>query len=719
MDELSFRLGNRLLGNAASAAGLELTVTGPTLRFRSDATIVLAGARMSATLDGVAIDVWQAIEVRRGQTLVLGKIEGAGARTYLLLRGGFDAPHYLGSRSTFTLGRFGGHGGRQLRTGDVLHLALEPVSALTRIDAELIPRYERHWELRAVYGPHGAPDFFTRHDIETFFKTHWTVHYNSSRTGVRLIGPKPEWARADGGEAGLHPSNIHDNAYAIGTVDFTGDMPVILGPDGPSLGGFVCPATVIRADLWKLGQLTAGDTVSFVPVDIESANRLAAARERAVAALRSSDDTRAPASRISPIGSAVLATRSTPDHPVGVTYRPAGDRYLLVEYGPNVLDLNLRFRVQALLDWLVARAIPGIAELTPGVRSLQVHYRPDELPLTRLMDWLTRAEDDLRDLSAAEVPSRIVHLPLAWDDSQTQLATVKYTQSVRPDAPWCPRNIEFIRRINGLDSEDDVRRIVYGASYLVMGLGDVYLSAPVATPIDPRHRLVTTKYNPARTWTPENAVGIGGSYLCIYGMEGPGGYQFVGRTLQMWNRYHVTREFPKAWLLRFFDQIRFYEVSEQELLAMREDFPRGRCRIEIEETTFSLARYNAFVAEHREDIAAFKSRQQAAFDAERRRWASAGQGDAMPTDATPTESEALALADGETAIESHVHGVVWQLAVNEGERVQAGQKLLVLEFMKTELTITASSGGLVSRVLCRGGTQVAPGQALLVIAPNG
>ena len=339
---------------------------------------------------------------------------------------------------------------------------------------------------------------------------------------------------------------------------------------------------------------------------------------------------------MSRLGSAVLAARGTPDHPVGVTYRAAGDRYLLIEYGPNVLDLNLRFRVQALLDWLVARAIPGIAELTPGVRSLQVHYRPEDLPLTKLMDWLARAEDELRDLSTAEVPSRIVHLPLAWDDSQTRLATAKYTQSVRPDAPWCPRNIEFIRRINGLDSEEDVRRIVYGASYLVMGLGDVYLSAPVATPIDPRHRLVTTKYNPARTWTPENAVGIGGSYLCIYGMEGPGGYQFVGRTLQMWNRYHVTREFPKPWLLRFFDQIRFYEVSEDELLAMREDFPRGRCHIEIEETTFSLARYNRFVAEHREDIAAFKARQQAAFDAERRRWAAAGQADTAPVDATRT-----------------------------------------------------------------------------------
>src|SRR5690606_14021323 len=114
--------------------------------------------------------------------------------------------------------------------------------------------------------------------MQTFLATDWEVHFNSSRTGVRLIGPKPEWVRESGGEAGLHPSNIHDNPYAIGAVDFTGDMPVILGPDGPSLGGFVCPVTIIEADLWQLGQLKAGDKVRFVPVDIATARELARAR---------------------------------------------------------------------------------------------------------------------------------------------------------------------------------------------------------------------------------------------------------------------------------------------------------------------------------------------------------------------------------------------------------------------------------------------------------
>ncbi len=210
---------------------------------------------------------------------------------------------------------------------------------------------------------------------------------------------------------------------------------------------------------------------------------------------------------------------------------------LLVEYGPLVLDLELRFRVHALMDWLQRRRVPGVLELTPGIRSLQVHFDSGVLSQRALLDVLLRAEEELPAVDDIEVPSRIVHLPLSWDDPATRVAIDKYMQSVRKDAPWCPSNIEFIRRVNGLDSIDDVRRIVFDASYLVMGLGDVYLGAPVATPLDPRHRLVTTKYNPARTWTPENAVGIGGAYLCVYGHGRAGGYQFVGRTVQMWNRY--------------------------------------------------------------------------------------------------------------------------------------------------------------------------------------
>ena len=120
-------------------------------------------------------------------------------------------------------------------------------------------RWPTDWDLGVLDGPHADPEFLTPDGRRRVVRhRRWAVHYNSARTGVRLVGPKPDWARTDGGEAGLHPSNIHDTPYAVGAVDLTGDMPVILGPDGPSLGGFVCPLTVAADERWKLGQLRRG-----------------------------------------------------------------------------------------------------------------------------------------------------------------------------------------------------------------------------------------------------------------------------------------------------------------------------------------------------------------------------------------------------------------------------------------------------------------------------
>ena len=178
----------------------------------------------------------------------------------------------------------------------------------------------------------------------------------------------------------------------------------------------------------------------------------------------------------------------------------------------------------------------------------------------------------------------MVHLPLSWDDPATQLAIRKYMQSVRPDAPWCPSNIEFIRRINGLDSVDEVQRIVFDASYLVLGLGDVYLGAPVATPVDPRHRLVTTKYNPARTWTPENAVGIGGAYLCVYGMEGSGRIPVRGAhgaDVEHVPSRRVPRHALAAALLR--SDSFLSGVARRNCWRSATDFPHGRYPLRIEE----------------------------------------------------------------------------------------------------------------------------------------
>lgn len=713
-DSYSFRLGNRLLSNDETAAGLEITLQGPTLKFGYPTKIVLTGAKIDAKIDGKAITNYEIISIAAGQQLQLGRITDQGARTYLCIAGGIQCPDYLHSKSTFTLGQFGGHNGRALRAGDVLALDARSCNLdinTNTLSNELMPQIDNQWQLRVIYGPHGAPDFFTENDIATFFNTDWEVHYNSSRTGVRLIGPKPEWARTSGGEAGMHPSNIHDNAYAFGTVDFTGDMPVILGPDGPSLGGFVCPATVISADLWKLGQVRAGDKIRFVAIDIDDAVAIEKSQNQSLFDLKPIVTEWKTAVPISPIVKTLAASEFGEE----IVYRVAGDHFLLVEYGPLELDIKLRFRAHALMQWLEKNSLPGLRELTPGIRSLQIHYNSQALSLNALLAHLEKAERELvTQLNELSVPSRIVHLPLSWDDQACQLAIQKYMQSVRANAPWCPSNLEFIRRINGLDSIADVKDILFSASYLVMGLGDVYLGAPVATPIDPRHRLVTTKYNPARTWTAENSVGIGGSYLCVYGMEGPGGYQFVGRTLQMWNRYRQTKEFKQPWLLNFFDQIRFYEVSAEELQDIRNNFPQGRYPIKIEESQFSLREYEQFIAANQESISVFTQQREQAFDEELARWHANGQFNYEQPEIAEEHSE-TDLPEDAIRIDSSVSGSVWQTQVKVGQKVNAGDVLLILESMKMEINITASCAGTVTHILKTDGARVQAGQTLVVL----
>ncbi|WP_058909993.1 urea carboxylase [Entomohabitans teleogrylli] len=723
MDDYAFQLANRIVGNHPQAAGLEFTLQGPVLRFHCPAVIALTGATCPAWLDDEPVALWQPLSVRAGQVLKLGRAT-RGCRTYLAVRNGIDVPCYLGSRSTFALGQFGGHAGRTLRVADLLPLSRPALPACTtpapvaepgRPDAALIPQYGEVWDIGVLYGPHGAPDFFTPSSMATFFDTEWQVHYNSNRLGVRLSGPKPDWARADGGEAGLHPSNVHDCEYAIGAVNFTGDFPVILTRDGPSLGGFVCPVTIARAELWKVGQVKPGDRIRFRLIDEQQAAALLQARQTAIDSLCAvSAVTRSqlalPAGDT--VNPAILAWLPARDDIPAMTIRQAGDSYLLIEYGDNVLDLALRMRVHLLMQAIRDSAPDGVEELSPGVRSLQVRYDGQRLAQATLVAHLVALEERLGDVSAMKIPSRVVYLPMAFEDSATLAAVERYRQTVRGEAPWLPNNVDFIQRANGLAHRDEVQRIVYDASYLVLGLGDVYLGAPCAVPLDPRHRLLSSKYNPARTWTAEGTVGIGGMYMCIYGMDSPGGYQLVGRTVPVWNPFLRNPQFgAQPWLLKFFDQVRFYPVSEAELVTLRDAFREGRATLRIEEAEFDFAQYRQFLADNAADIAAFRERQQAAFSQEVALWQH-HSADELPVDVVSDEAAAGEEQDGHL-VSADLNGNVWKILVEPGQSVKQGEALIVVEAMKMELMVSAPCDGTVTRISCQQGRPVGPGDALL------
>ncbi|WP_433764829.1 urea carboxylase [Prescottella agglutinans] len=712
MDDLSFRLANTAVGNPVEVPGLECTLQGPRLEFSSPAVVCVTGADVPVTVDGLTIPMWEPIEVAAGAVLDIGSPADAGLRTYLAVRGGLDVPLFHGSASTFTLGGFGGVTGRAVATGDVLGIVpeTEVLGDPAPVPADARPAFTDTWHLAVAEGPQPAPSYFTDADMAQFYETTWITASHANRTGIRLDGPKPAWSRPDGGEAGLHPSNLHDNPYSVGALNVSGDTPILLGPDGPSLGGFACPLTVVSAHRWKMGQIRPGDAVRFVPVPDADAD-----------ALRRSDVDRAkdvPAVRVSHGDGGVLGRVPAGEDRPAVAYLRGGDDNILVEYGPMALDLGLRMRVHALSEALTQLKVSGLVDVTPGVRSLHLHFDPDVLPQRRLLGLLLELEEDLPATHDLVVPSRTVRLPLSFDDPSISDALDRYRSGVRDTAPWLPSNIEFVRRVNGLGSIDDVRDTVFDAEYLVLGLGDVYLGAPLAVPLDPRHRLVTTKYNPARTWTPSDAVGIGGKYLCVYGMESPGGYQLIGRTVPIWSGYRQRPPFEagKPWLFRFFDRIVWEPVTAEQLQEARAQSRAGRFDVDISAGTFALADHLRFLADNAASIAAFEERQTAAFEAEKRAWHAAGEFDRTEAEPEPAFApESLDVPPGAVVIEAPMVGNVWRVELEPGQRVSAGDPAVILEAMKLEMPVPCPESGTVLRVLAEPGAKVAPGTPLAVI----
>ena len=189
-------------------------------------------------------------------------------------------PKIMGSSSTFIDGKFGGHNGRTLRTGDVLRLQEKCViDSIDSMPEKYRPKLTNEWTIGVIPGQQPTPEYLKPEYLKTLTESEYEVNFNSARTGIRLNGPIPQWVREDGGEAGLHPSNIHDNAYAVGTLDLTGDQSILLGPDGPSLGGFVCSVTTAKGEMWKLGQLHPGDKVHFRLLDLDQAKEIREAEE--------------------------------------------------------------------------------------------------------------------------------------------------------------------------------------------------------------------------------------------------------------------------------------------------------------------------------------------------------------------------------------------------------------------------------------------------------
>jgi urea carboxylase len=291
--------------------------------------------------------------------------------------------------------------------------------------------------------------------------------------------------------------------------------------------------------------------------------------------------------------SAVIARQPEQNGKPSVTYRYAGDRAVLVEYGEMVFDLALNFVVLAADDALAEGRPDGIIETAPGFRSMLVTYDPAAISASDLVDHLRTVHEGLESERGITIPSRVVHLPLAFDDAQTRAAVERYAHSIRKDAPNAEggNNIDYVVRYNGLEDREELYETVLATEHWTAFIG-FFPGLPFMFPLDPRDAIFVPKYNPTRTWTPEGALGIGGPCYAIYPVESAGGYQLIGRTLPIYDvraRNQVFRENPL--LLRAGDRIKFHRVEESDLLRHFDEVYSDAYRYRIDDSPFDVGAY--------------------------------------------------------------------------------------------------------------------------------
>ncbi len=767
LDDLAFRVANIMVGNDQGTSALEITMKGPQLMFHVGRLIALTGTPMEITVkypntsEIQTKPMWSRFYIPPGSMVTIGKAPkgSAGCRSYMAVYGGLDIPDYLGSKSTFPAFGYGGFQGRALKAGDMLPLpGIDPEFDTRTTDLhlprDLIPMYQHKWQVCVMPGPQADPDYVKPEGMDDFFTTHWKVHHNSNRMGIRLVGPTPNWTRNDGGEGGSHPSNIHDNPYALGSINFTGDSPVVLTTEGPTQGGFVCPWTIITSELWKLGQVMPGDTIRFYPVSLTEALGLRSSLTAYLAHIQTIA-THHPIHVPGPVtpyknietNIADISKLGKAHHGVAILkelkqddgcnrpftqYRQAGECYVLVEYGDSVapLDLNMRARIHVLQDTLrlftdtkfqrpAKPLILGTLDAAPCLRSLLIRYDPDIIPQSTLLAYLIDLESKMPDCTKMVFPSREIHMPFAFDDQWCKEATEKYIQLVRKEASYLPSNVEFIAQNNGLKGgKQEVCQKVAGSPWLVVGVG-FFLGCPFMVPVDPLKRLNVPKYNPARTYTAAGTVGLGGSFTAIYPLESPGGYQMYGRTIPTWDSFGIMPPFSpdQPWLLNMFDQVTFDLVTEDELLECRRLALSGKYKYNITDTIFDMSKQNENAAKRAKEIREMHQRQKEASDKMRAIEATLlkKQAASQPivVDADNTIND---LPLGHETTEAAMVGVVKSVLVKVGDAVTSGETpLCTLEAMKSEMTVNADKTGKIVRVNIQSMQQVSADTVVCVI----
>ncbi|KAJ3547098.1 hypothetical protein NM208_g1681 [Fusarium decemcellulare] len=730
MDDLSARVANVLVGNDPGVELLETTLSGPEMLFHEAAIVAVCGAELPLTLDGSPEPMWSRIIVKQGQRLKLGKVSGAGLRTYLAVKGGFpEIPKFLGSKATAPELAFGGLQGRKLQQNDILALPTQSGTWAAAATPFFLPRDAiPSFTSKTAYcldGPYGSDDILTPEGRQTLYETDWVVSHNSGRSGVRLEGPRLKWARTSGGGGGSHPSNVFDYGYPNGGVNWTGESPIIFAHDRPDLGGFVCPTTLCSGEMWKVGQLKPGNTIRFRRTTYDKAREITQRKDaylQALAALAQGkgDNSQIPSLDIEfgdeATSSILHHVAPSGSHP-RVTYRQGGDTSIIVEYGDQIADLRNTACVQLLAKQLVAADLPSVRGDT-NFATLTVRFDPSQTDRSKLLQQLIELDGGIGETTGIKLTTRQFRLPICLDHSSLEESAQRYMANIRPTAAYLPDNVEYIRKSNALEKRSNVFDSLLNTPWLTVAVG-FYVGTPILFPLDPRYMLTGQKYNPSRAYTPNGSVGLGGSLLAIYPVAAPGGYQLMGRTLGAWDTAGNRPGFSvqRPWLFNHLDLIKFYEVSEKEYDELERDFDSGRYVFDMTETTLDMNEYIAkFDAANRNpEYQAWRSRQAAAAkqmgELEQKLFEEWTAEKALGNSNADNE-DGDADSDSTVLIESPVDANVWKVLVKPGDVLEKGQTVAVLEAMKMEINLVAGedqAGATVVKISQPPGSVVSPG----------
>ncbi|KAF1914796.1 carbamoyl-phosphate synthase L chain, ATP binding domain-containing protein [Ampelomyces quisqualis] len=656
MDPMAFQIANLLVGNKRGTEGLEITLSGPELRFVTVAIVALCGAEMEATVDGKDLPMWTSTRIEAGSRLKIGKTMGGGCRSYLAVHGGFPSvASYFGSKSTSPLVTIGGYQGRALAPGDLLEIS------------RFIPE---------KFASISLPGYFAPEFIKTIYDTKWKVSHNASRSGIRLIGPVPKWARKDGDEGGAHPSNLIEYGYPLGTLNWTGDDPCI----------------------FPLGQLKASNTLKYVRVGLEDALKKRKRNDDFLDLIEKTITTEDGFNGIKSfqkrdvgfhecdIGKAVIWERDADATTPRVRYRQVGDDYILIEYGNESFDLNHRCRVTALENNL---------NLGPTPDAIKQNLYNTVGCCTTLL---------LGDLRTTKVPTRIFKLPISFESKLQDEATHRYMTNQRPHASYLPDNLAFVAKNNALTPQQ-LKEVYLNGQFMGVIVG-FFCGNTVSLPVDPRQRLSAPKMNPSRVFTPEGTV------------DSPGGYQMTGRTPGF---------DAHPWIFRDFDILTFYQVSELELDVLLGNFRADKFHWEYEEIEFDMAEHNKLLDDTVREVKIIRAKQAVAQDemtmAENEslwRW----RKEKAESQVDEGTVEKLLEDPNIFSIDVPVDANVWKVDVDEGDEAGEGTVIIILEAMKLEIAVKApvlaAKGGKfkIKKMLVKPGNTVTAGSHFTLLRQN-